>query len=100
MVNKIVVDPAVLIETAGRIEDSASDYERLYTQLYSETDGMAANWQGEDNRAFTDQIKDFEPDLQEMAKLMKEYAKFLRDASKLYSDAQDEVTAGARKLAN
>lgn len=100
MVSKILVDPTVLEDTASRIDTGAGDYERLYTQLYTETEGMGANWQGADNRAYIDKISGFKDDLDQMAKLMNEYATFLREAARLYREAQDEVITNANNLTN
>lgn len=100
MGNKIVVDPAKLEAAAGKIEEHVADYKKTYTQLFSEVEAMAANWQGTDNVAYTTQIKGFEDDFTKMATLMTEYATFLKNAATSYKTTQSNVESAAKKLTN
>lgn len=100
MARTIMVDPAKLESAAGKMDTQAAEYERVYKQLFSEVDGMAAAWQGSDNIAFTTQIKGFEDDFQKMVSLMKEYSEFLKKSAIAYRNTQQEVISQAKKLIN
>ena len=100
MARTITVDPARLESAASKMDSQAADYERIYKQLFSEVDGMAAAWQGTDNVAFTSQIKGFEDDFQKMAALMREYSDFLKKSAAAYRNTQEEIINQARRLTN
>ena len=100
MAREIQVTPEMLEQAASRIEGLAADYKAQYEQLYSETDGMAAAWEGADNRAFTDQIAGFKDDFQKMQNLMVQYADFLKKSAKAYRDTQQNIIREAKKLSN
>ena len=96
----IMVDPAKLDAAAQNMDTQADDYEKQYTQLFSEVDGMGAAWQGVDNIAFVSQIKGFMDDFQKMVGLMRQYAEFLRQSAAAYRSTQDQITAAAKRLTN
>lgn len=98
MSRTIVVDPAKLEAAAQKIDVQASDYERLYRQLFSEVDGMGAAWQGVDNTAFVTQIKGFREKFQQMSALMKQYSEFLKQSAKTYRSTQNEIVIRAKRL--
>ena len=100
MARTIKVDPVLLRGTATQVGTAAAEYKQLYAKLYSEVDGLAAAWQGEDNLAFTTQIRGFTEDFDKMAQLMDEYSKFLNDAATADEKTQDEIANQARSLAN
>lgn len=95
---KIMVDPAKLELVSGKIQQQASDYERIYNQLYSEVEGMAKAWQGVDNVAYTNQIAGFKDDLTLMKKLMDDYAEFLKISATTYRQTQEQITSQAKTL--
>lgn len=100
MSNKIVVDPAKLESASTKVTEYADDYKKTYTQLFTEVDAMAANWQGSDNLAYTTQIKGFQDDFTKMYTLMSEYASFLKDAATKYKTRQSEIETASKKLPN
>lgn len=100
MGNKIVVDPAKLEAAATKVTEYAEDYKKNYTQLFTEVEAMAANWQGTDNIAYTTQIKGFEDDFTKMYTLMTQYADFLKNSATTYKTAQGNVETAAKKLTN
>ncbi len=100
MGRKIVVNPAELNSTAGRIDNMSAEYRKLFNKLFSDVNSMQAAWQGADNQAFSSQIQGFQDDFTLMAKLMDEYSQFLKTAAKTYQQAQDDTIAAARKLSN
>lgn len=100
MARSIMVDPARLESAAGKIDQQAADYERIYRQLFSEVDSMGAAWQGADNQAFVTQIKGFMDDLQSMSKHMKDYSNFLKSSASTYRNTQNEVINTAKRLTN
>ena len=100
MAMSITVQPKELETTAGNIETMAADYESLYTRLFTEVDNMSAAWQGADNLAFTNQIKGFTDNFQDMKKLMDQYSEFLKSAAQMYRQTQDDRVAQAKNLTN
>ncbi|WP_027088425.1 WXG100 family type VII secretion target [Cohnella panacarvi] len=100
MARKIVVDPAVLVSAAGKMEEQAKQYQDLYGKLFDLVDGLAAEWKGKDNEAFRIRIMDFKPDMETMKANMDKYAAFLRSSGELYQKTQDNVETGAKGLAN
>jgi WXG100 family type VII secretion target len=97
---KITVTPEQLTGAAEKIEQSAGDYQRTYTKLYSEVESMRAAWDGTDNVAYTTQVKGFQDDFTLMYKLMTEYAQFLRMSAKQYETTQNEIIQAAQTLVN
>lgn len=95
---KIFADPQQLESTASLMEQQVMEYERLYQQLYMEVDKMQAAWKGKDNLAYTDQIRNFSTDFQNMKLLMQEYVAFLKKSAELYADTQNELVQKARLL--
>ena len=63
---KIIVTPDDLTSAASTIDNLAADYEKLYTDLFSEVGALQSSWQGKDNAAFTNQIEGFRPDFVEI----------------------------------
>lgn len=100
MAKNITVDPAVLDAAAAQMDSYAGDYKTTYTKLFSEVDGMAANWGGKDNIAYTTQIKGFTDDFQKMEKLMRDYSDFLKKTAAAYRKTQQEIESQAKTLKN
>jgi WXG100 family type VII secretion target len=98
MGRRIQVNPAELSRASAQIQAQAAEYRKLYNMLYGDVGAMKAAWQGKDNLAFTTQIEGFREDFEQMAKLMDQYAQFLKSAAQTYQQAQDDVTAAARRL--
>ena len=97
---KIMVDPAKLNSAAGKMEQQAADYAKIYGQLFTEVEGMAKAWQGADNLAYTTQINGFKDDLNQMKKLMDDYAAFLKQSATAYKITQDQIVNQAKTLTN
>ncbi|GFN30950.1 WXG100 family type VII secretion target [Paenibacillus xylaniclasticus] len=100
MAKRIKVDPSQLETAAGKIRDQATEYQKLYNQLYNDVAHMGNAWKGEDNRAYTQQIDGFKDDLENMKRLMDEFARFLTESAKAYKDTQAAIVQAAGKLAN
>ena len=100
MAKSIFVDPSKLEDVASKIENQAADYKKVYNRLFSEVEGMASAWQGPDNLAFTNQIKGFMNDFQNMSKILNQYSEFLKLCAKNYKETQNEVISNAKKLNN
>jgi WXG100 family type VII secretion target len=96
----IMVTPEQLETAAGKIESLASDYQSQYNALYGKTDALASTWQGDDNKAFVDQIEGFKEDFLKMYNLMNEYASYLRTTAKQYRTTQEQVVSQAKSLVN
>lgn len=95
---QIIVEPSRLEETAAKIEQANSDYDRIYQALYVEVDKMSTAWQGKDNTAFTGQIKTYEDDFKQISIIMRQYADFLRNSARAYRETQDELYSQATRL--
>lgn len=100
MSKSIRVEPARLEAAAGKIDNQAAEYKKLYEQLYTEVDSMSSAWQGADNLAFTSQIEGFRDDFNAMYTLMTQYAEFLKNSAASYRETQNEVVTQAKKLVN
>lgn len=94
----IRVEPDQLDSAASKIENANNDYDRLYQAMYQEVDKMGTSWQGNDNTAFTNQIKTFEDDLRQISMIMKQYSDFLRNSARGYRQARDEIESQATRL--
>jgi WXG100 family type VII secretion target len=100
MARSITVDPAKLDAASNKIQQQAADYQRVYKQLFSEVDAMAAAWQGADHLAYVNQVKGFMDDLQKMTELMNQYSEFLKMSATTYRNTQNEVINQAKRLSN
>ncbi|MDR6999326.1 WXG100 family type VII secretion target [Neobacillus niacini] len=100
MARSIMVDPAKLEDAANKIDQQSAEYERLYKSLFQEVDGMQAAWQGQDNVAYTTQIKGFTDDFQKMTQLMRQYSDFLKVSAKTYRNTQSDIVSAAKRLQN
>jgi len=94
----IMVEPGQLETTAIKIEAANADYDRYYQNIYVEIDKMSNYWNGKDNVAFVNQIKNFENDLKQISIIMREYAAFLRNSARGYRETQQENYLSASKL--
>ena len=92
---RIIVDPSRLENTAGNIESKNNDYQRIYNSLYSEVDKMSASWQGKDNEAFINKIKTFKDDFKQISIILNQYSEFLRNSARAYRETQDELYRAA-----
>ncbi|MCM3567293.1 WXG100 family type VII secretion target [Neobacillus mesonae] len=100
MARSIMVDPARLEEASAKIDAQSAEYEKLYKALFNEVDGMQAAWQGQDNVAYTTQIKGFMDDFQKMSQLMRQYSEFLKMSAKTYRNTQNDIVSAAKRLTN
>lgn len=98
MNNLINVDPSSLEQTAARVENADSDYQRLFNSLYGEVERLESCWQGKDNKAFSGKIRSFEEDLRQISIIMRQYAQYLRSSARAYRETQDELANCANKL--
>ena len=95
---RIVVDPSRLESTASNVENSNSDYQRIYNALYVEVDKMSSVWQGKDNTAFTNKIKAYQDDFRQISIILNEYVNFLRNSARAYRETQDELYNATARL--
>ena len=100
MAKSITVTTENLTAASDKITTIAGDYDKTYTNLYSEVEKMASAWSGDDNSAFTNQINGFKDDFQKLSSLMKDYAAFLRQAAKNYDKIQSDIISQAKSLTN
>jgi len=94
----IRVEPARLLETAGRIESNEEEYRLLTNNLYAQVDALAQAWQGKDNVAFVNQIRSYEEDLNQISLIMTQYSEFLRNSAHAYEETQEGIRAAAQRL--
>lgn len=88
---KIYVDPVRLDVSAMKIESETQEYQRCYSLLFEEVEKMKNAWQGKDNIAFTNQIRQFEGDFKQIQILCQQYAEFLRNSARAYRETQNEL---------
>lgn len=100
MAVSITVNPQKLESASQKITAAAAEYESIYRNLFTEVDNMSAAWQGADNLAFTNQIKGFTDNFQDMKKLMDQYREFLKTAAQAYRQTQKDRVAQAKTLTN
>lgn len=95
----IIVETAELENAALKIENLTNQYHNDYTELYSLVDSLSdlGAWQGTDNVAFVNQIKQFKNDFERMEQLMKDYSGFLRKTASGYKTTQGHITSQANK---
>lgn len=98
MARTIMVTFDDLERAAKQIENLAGDYQTQYNALFSETEAMAATWQGKDNIAYISQIEGFKDDFKKMYDLMISYSDFLKQSANQYRKSQEHVTEQAKKL--
>jgi len=98
MNNLINVTPDRLDDTANKVDELGSDYQRLYQSLYVEVDKLSSNWSGKDNNMFTSKIKGFEDDFKQIGTCISQYSDFLRASARGYREVQDELTSTASRL--
>ena len=94
----IMVEPAVLEQTASQMEQLNAEYHQHVSALYEGVDLMAQTWNGQDNLAFTSQIKGFDQDLRQIHALCAQYIEFLRVSARAYRDTQNELIAQIHTL--
>ena len=88
MAVSITVDPQKLEAASQQISTKAAEYEFIYRNLFTEVDN------------FTNQIKGFTDNFQDMKKLMDQYSEFLKSAAQMYRSTQDDRVAQAKNLTN
>jgi WXG100 family type VII secretion target len=97
---KIMVEPIQLENVASVVENRNTEYQRLYHLLFQEVDNVSSVWQGEDNIAFTNQIKGFNDDFNRISIVLTQYVEFLRNSSRTYRECQSQLVSNARSLTN
>lgn len=95
---KIIVEPSRLESTANNVENSNSDYQRIYNALYAEVDKMASVWEGKDNTAFTNMIKSYQDEFKQISNVLAHYSDFLRNTARAYRETQDELYNATSRL--
>ena len=97
---RILVEPVQLENVASIVENRNNEYQRLYHSLFQEVDNISGVWQGEDNIAFTNQIKGFNDDFNRIAIVLSQYTEFLRNSARSYRECQNQLVSQARTLTN
>lgn len=95
---KIYVDPARLDSSAMKIESETQEYQISFLRLFGEVDKMQNAWQGKDNVAFTNQIRQFENDFRQVELLCRQYSEFLRNSARAYRETQNELMNQAIRI--
>lgn len=94
----IMVEPAVLENSAALMEQLNAEYHQTVSLLYEDVDLLSQSWQGKDNLAFTSQIKGFDQELRQIYALCSQYIEFLRTSARAYRDTQNELVSQANAL--
>ena len=96
----ILVEPAVLENSAQVMEGYQQQYLETIARLYQGIDTLSSGWQGKDNNAFVNQIQGYRDDFQKISSLLTQYIEFLRNAAVAYRQTQEELAAQAMRLTN
>ncbi|MFI3283952.1 MAG: WXG100 family type VII secretion target [Erysipelotrichaceae bacterium] len=97
---KIFVDPEHVETIANRIETLNDEYRTNYNQLNNEVDILQTSWSGNDNIAFTNQIKGFNDDFYKMNAIISQYVHYLRNSAQAYRNVQMDLVSQISKLTN
>lgn len=95
---RIYVDPIILDNSATKIEQDTQEYQKNFSRLFEEVEMMKTAWQGKDNVAFTNQIRNYEADFRQTQILCQQYSDFLRISARAYRETQEELAAQALRL--
>lgn len=95
---KIYVDPIRLDSSAMKIESEIEAYHRCYMMMFDEVEKMKNAWQGKDNVAFTNQIRQLEAVMKQIQVLCQQYAEFLRNSARAYRETQNELMNQAGRI--
>lgn len=95
---RIYVDPTILDNSATKIEQDTQEYQKHFSRLFEEVEMMKTAWQGKDNVAFTNQIRNYEADFRQTQMLCQQYSDFLRTSARAYRETQEELAAQALRL--
>lgn len=96
----INVDYNMLMQSSSYIEELNNEYKRLFTQLNTDVDTLSTTWNGKDNVAFTNQIKGFNDDFNQVNLLLTQYATFLKNSAQSYKQTQEELVNHVQRLTN
>lgn len=96
----INVTPEQLLTAAEAVEGNVAEYVSLYKKLISEVESLSSKWQGEGNSAYANQIRGFEPEFENLKKVLDNYVLFLKEAGKIYGQTEDGIRDNARMLAS
>lgn len=96
----ILVEPAVLENSASSIETLNDQYREAYQRLYQNVDMLSTAWQGSDNTAFINQINGYKEDFMRISLLLSQYSEFLQSSAHAYRQTQIELAQQATRLTN
>lgn len=96
----ILVEPAVLENSASSIESLNDQYKGAYERLYQSVEMLSSAWQGSDNTAFVNQINGYKEDFQRISLLLNQYSEFLQSSAHAYRQTQMELAQQAARLTN
>lgn len=92
------VDPAALKNTAAKLSEASSEYERIYKQLIQTATSMGQAYDSEDNRRFVTSIEGCCTALQAMANKLQLASETLSKASTNYTETEEHNTQQAGRL--
>lgn len=92
------VDPAALKNTASKLSEASSEYERIYKQLIQTAASMGQAYDSEDNRRFVTSIEGCCAALQAMANKLQLASETLSKASVNYSETEAHNAQQAGRL--
>jgi len=93
---KIVVSPNQLDSVAKNLIDLAGQYKGHVSKLAGARDGTKANWNGDDNVAFINQLKRYDDDFTAMEAALRSYAAHLTASAKAYRANEAALAAEAK----
>lgn len=89
-----------MARAARKMKSFSESYTDISTKLLREAGSMGAAWDGEDNRAFVEQINGFSEDMQKMAGRLAATGQALERQRANYLARQEANMTAVRKLTN
>ena len=96
----IRVTPEELGAAAKKMFDHSTTYRKIYALLMQDAETMGSAWEGDDNRAFVEQIRGFCQKLEDMAKKLELAGTALKQQQENYAKRQQANIEQVKKLPN
>lgn len=97
--NNIRVSTEKIEAARSQIKQEQERYRGAYEAIYKIDEEINTIWEGVDSSQFSDQLKSFKDDFDDLDHNFTEYLKFLKNAQDEYEKAQEQITKNAEKLA-
>ena len=100
MEGKILVNPEVLINTAGEFSTEGTEIGGLTTQMMELINSIPSTWVGEAANAFVVKFLGLEDDIQKMLKMVQEHSDDLEEMAQNYISTESEAEELSQTLSS